>query len=801
MQRTGPAGVLRELGEFMNRYAPASAAFDPADRYRLLIEGITDYAIYMLDPQGLVASWNAGAERFKGYAAEEIIGQHFSRFYTPEDRATGLPARALQTALEEGRFESEGWRVRKDGGRFWAQVVIDAIRTPTGDLIGYAKITRDLTERKAAHEALQQSEQQFRLLVQGVTDYAIYMLDPKGTVSSWNSGAERIKGYAADEIVGQHFSRFYTEEDRATDEPAKALRAAAEHGRFEKEGWRVRKDGSRFWAHVVLDAIPDDTGQVIGFAKITRDVTERRDAQVALDAARQALFQSQKLDAIGQLTGGVAHDFNNLLMAVLGSLELLRKRLPDDPRASALLENAVLGAQRGASLTQRMLAFARKQDLQVESVDLSGLVRGMSGLLSRSIGPAIRLRTNFPKDLPPATTDPNQLETALLNLVVNARDAMPEGGEITIEAKAQALAADASIGLPAGDYVRLSVIDDGQGMDDETMARAVEPFFTTKGVGKGTGLGLAMVHGLAEQSGGRLSLAREPGRGSRIELWLPRGGAAEVRRPAPEQAVEPIAPLVALVVDDDSLVLMNTVAMLEDLGHTAIPALSGKEALSILERNAVDLVLTDYAMPEMTGLELAREVEARWPGLHVLLASGYAEMPEETGPRLPRIGKPYSQLDLSRLLHEIYSGRPARNPVGGSAGPALAPPDDANRLKLAELAAGPFVPLAEVLPAMLWIGDETGRCVYLNRALRDFWGVALEDVADFSWTTTLLPQDADELFAVFRRAMGRREAFETTARYRRADGAVRTLRTTAEPRFGPNGEFLGMVGINREVDG
>ena len=263
---------------------PASA---DESRYRLLVDAITDYAIFMLDAQGVVSSWNVGAERFKGYRPDEIIGQHFSRFYTPEDRETGLPARALATAEREGRFEHEGWRLRKDGARFWAHVIIDPIRTPQGELIGFAKITRDLTEKRAAEEGLRRSEEQFRLLVEGVTDYAIYLLDAEGRVSSWNSGARRIKGYEPSEIIGQHFSRFYTPEDQEAGWPGIALRAAAEQGRFEREGWRLRKDGSRFWAHVIIDAIHDDDGQVIGFAKITRDITERMESQRQLDEARR----------------------------------------------------------------------------------------------------------------------------------------------------------------------------------------------------------------------------------------------------------------------------------------------------------------------------------------------------------------------------------------------------------------------------------------------------------------------------------------------------------------------------------
>lgn len=621
-------------------------------RYRLLVDAITDYAVYMLDAEGRVVSWNPGAQRFKGYTTDEILGAHFSRFYSPEDRATGLPDRALATAASEGRFENEGWRLRKDGSRFWAHVVIDPIRDGGGGLIGFAKITRDLTERREAAERLRRSQAQFEILVNGVTDYAIYMLDREGRVSSWNAGAERIKGYARDEIVGSHVARFYTPEDREAGRPGDTIGAAEREGRFEGEGWRLRKDGTRFWAHVVVDAIYDDAGALIGFAKITRDITERMEAQRALEQAREALFQSQKLEAIGQLTGGVAHDFNNLLSAVLGSLDLVRKRLPYDPRISPLLDNAILGAERGAQLTQRMLAFARKQELRMETVDLPTRVIGLRDFLQRTIGPAFEIETMFPRRLGPVRTDPVQLESALLNLVVNARDAMPAGGTIRIAAAPETVT-QATNGLSPGRYVRLSVSDEGEGMDASILARAADPFFTTKGVGKGTGLGLSMVHGLMLQSGGRLALHSQPGRGTTVDLWLP---TAEAARPEPlpsepHSAQGGVPGLKILAVDDDPLVLTNTTALLEDLGHQVTTASSGKQALGLLRSDLpVDVLITDHVMPQMTGAALLDEVRRLRPDLPGILASGYADL-DAAGPAAGlRLAKPFTQDALNDAL-------------------------------------------------------------------------------------------------------------------------------------------------------
>ena len=638
----GPQRLEKE-----NRFdAPAEG------RNRPLAEAATDYAICMLDPAGIVSSWNPGAHRFKGYAPAEIIGQHFSRFHTEEDRAAGLAEHALRIARDQGKFESEGWRVRKDGSRFWAHVIIEPVRDAAGEVLGYVTITRDLTERREAEASLRASQEQFRILVQGVTDYAIYMLDPEGKVSSWNPGAQRIKGYAPQEIIGQHFSRFYTEADRAAGVPQKALETARREGRFEKEGLRVRKDGSTFTAHVIIDPIRDDAGSLIGFAKVTRDISEKRAQQVELEQAREALFQSQKMDAVGQLTGGIAHDFNNLLMAILSSLELAKKRLPDDPQLLRLIDNAVQGARRGSTLTQRMLSFARRQALEPKALDLGELVGNMLELLERSIGPSISIDTRLPMRLAQVEADQNQLEMALVNLMVNARDAMPAGGAIHITAAEADVKAGHDIGLSPGSYVRLSIRDEGEGMDAETLARAIEPFFTTKGVGKGTGLGLPMVHGMAEQIGGRFELRSEKGKGTEAVLWLPFASSSANENMAEKQAAESARAraLTVLAVDDDALVLFNTTAMLEDLGHTVIEARSGKEALDVLRSRKIDMVVTDQAMPQMTGAQLAEAIQAEWPKLPVILATGYAELPGGQGKNLPKLSKPFDERALASAI-------------------------------------------------------------------------------------------------------------------------------------------------------
>lgn len=617
-------------------------------RFRLFVASVTDYAIYMLSPEGIVNSWNAGAQRFKGYTSEEIIGNHFSAFYTDEDRERGVPVRALATARTLGRFEDEGWRVRKDGSRFWASVVIDAIRDPEGELVGFAKITRDITEKKRVAEALHASEERFRLLVQGVTDYAIYMLSPTGEITNWNSGARRIKGYEQDEVVGTHFSRFYIPEDAAAGLPMVALATALREGRFESEGWRVRKDGSRFRAHVVIDPIRNQLGDLIGYAKVTRDITERQQAEQALEKAKEALFQSQKLEAIGKLTGGVAHDFNNLLSVIANGMSILRHRLdkPDDLRVLDAIERA---ASRGAMLTQQLLTFARQQPLKQDIYSLNDVIGSFEAVLRRAITGTVQFDIELADNLPKVLADAPQVEAAVLNLIVNARDATLGGGSITVRTE-RAVVSDGQLGtLAGGTYVKLVVADTGEGMSADVAARAVEPFFTTKPVGKGTGLGLSHVYGLMQQSGGDVVIESTPGKGTSVSLYFPALGDGAEGKPAAEARDK------ALVVDDQADVLDMAVELFQTLGYDVLSANNGSEALAILRRTpGIAVLFSDVVMPGMSGIELGHEARRLSPALKIILASGYAAPALKAAhggvADFPLIAKPYSIAQILRQL-------------------------------------------------------------------------------------------------------------------------------------------------------
>ena len=404
-----------------------------------------------------------------------------------------------------------------------------------------------------------ESERSFRLLVEGVADYALYMLDPKGIITSWNIGGERIKGYSPAEIVGQHFSRFYTETDRANGKPARALGIARDKGRYEEEGWRVRKDGTFFWASVVIDPIYED-GELIGFAKITRDITERRNTELKLEAMQKQLAESQKFDALGQLTGGVAHDFNNLLMIISGSLHTLKRGADDDPKLQRAISAIETATRRGAALTNQLLTFARRQSVNPQAIDFSERIGAIREVLDAGVGSAVRITFDIAREIWPIRTDVSEFETALLNLVINARDAMPDGGTVTISARNVVLD-EAPL---AGEFVAIDITDTGLGIPADVVDKIFEPFFTTKPIGKGTGLGLSQVHGFAHQAGGTVKVASELGKGTVFSILLPRGTDVPARETAEVMPFRGSGTV--LLVEDNPDVASVSISLLEQLG-------------------------------------------------------------------------------------------------------------------------------------------------------------------------------------------------------------------------------------------
>src|SRR5258708_1191638 len=502
-------------------------------------------------------------------------------------------------------------------------------------------------KNKQQQRDLFESERSFRLLVEGVVDYALYMLDPTGVVTSWNIGGQRIKGYSPEEIVGRNFSRFYTETDRANGKPARALRIAEEQGRYEEEGWRVRKDGTFFWASVVIDPIREGD-RLVGFAKITRDITERREAQLRLEQMQAQLAESQKLDALGQLTGGVAHDFNNLLMIISGSLHTLKKGIGEDPgglRALTAIESA---AKRGAVLTSQLLTFARRQRVNPEPINVAERIDAVREVLDTGVGGAVTLQFDIDRGAWPVIVDVAELETALVNLVINARDAMPGGGVITVSVRNDTLNEAAH----AGDYVAISVEDTGTGVAPDLMNRIFDPFFTTKPVGKGTGLGLSQVHGFAHQAGGTVKVASEIGNGTKITILLPRNDAGPAV--AEDQGVETAGSGTVLLVEDNPDVATVSANLLEQLGYTVRRVADVEAALTEIERDGIDLVFSDIVMPgKMDGLALARHLKANRPGLPILLATGYSDAAANASGDFPILRKPYEIHQLSEAIAKL----------------------------------------------------------------------------------------------------------------------------------------------------
>ncbi|MFN3659410.1 MAG: PAS domain S-box protein [Pseudolabrys sp.] len=653
-ERVRNEGMLRVLTEHLE--AEVQQRTRERDRVWMVSEDLLGVATF----EGYFVSVNPAWTTLLGWSEDEIKALHVNELRHADDRAAGDAARAqlaagTQTVRIENRFRHRdgswrwlAWTMTADGGRIYVA-------------------GRHITAEKEAAEALRESERQFRSLVAGVTDYALIMLNEDGVVSSWNAGAERIKGYSADEIIGRSFAQFYTPKDRESGLPKRSLAVAAATGRFEAEAWRVRKDGSLFWANVVIDAIYDETGKLNGFAKITRDITERRNAQEALERAHEQLAQAQKLEALGQLTGGVAHDFNNLLMVVSGQAQALMRRLTEQKDRRSL--DAILtAASRGEALTRQLLTFARRQPQNPRAVYPNQIVAAFRDVLSSSARGQIDLRIDVPAGVWPVAIDIPEFELALVNLVVNARDAMPEGGTIRLTGRNVALSGEETVEAIKGEFVALTVADSGSGIPPDVLAKIFEPFFTTKSPGKGTGLGLSQAYGFARQSGGAIAVDSKLGKGTEVTLYLPRTHAAVVPLPAPETArQEPGRGETILVVEDNVEVKAVAVALLEQLNYKTVAVENAKDALGVLDAGTpVDLLFTDVMLPgDMDGLALARAVNERYPHLPVLLTSGYAKA--LSGPQtLPILRKPYQIAALAEATRAaLASPRDRRRAKSG----------------------------------------------------------------------------------------------------------------------------------------
>lgn len=673
-----------------------------------LVGRLQAYAIFRLSAQGTVASWNPGAVRILGYNAAEAIGQPLSCFYTGENAEATVEA-ALAQVRESGRFETERWSTRKDGSRFWANVLIVQLETQDDGMDGFAVVLRDGTDKRLAHEAVLESERRFRLLVQGVTDYSLFMLSPEGYVTNWNLGAERIKGYEAAEVLGTHFRRFYLPEDVAQGLPERGLQIATTTGRYETEGWRVRKDGSRFWANVVIDAIRDEAGALVGFAKITRDVSDRKAAQEQLDKTRTALAHAQKMEAIGKLTGGVAHDFNNVLQVLRGNLELLERRHARDVWSRERIARAIDAVEQGANLATQLLAFGRRQPLEPVAVNLGSMLRGMDDLLRRALGEMIDVETVVAGGLWNTLVDPNRLENVVLNLAINARDAMPGGGKLTLELSNAmldehygALPAD----VPPGQYILLAISDTGSGMTPDVLERALEPYFTTKPEGEGTGLGLSMAYGFVKQSHGHLRIYSEVGHGTTVKIYLPRTLEEVVEAASPSQAVVLARGTeTVLVVEDEAHVRTTAVEMLAELGYNVLKADSAQSAMAILNSGVrIDLLFSDVVMPgPLRSTEMARMAVRATPGLKVLFTSGYTQNAivhaGRLDPGVHLLSKPYSRAQLASRIRAVL-GQPASAPSAPVSPPASAVDNKARSVVVVDDDLASREAVSELLTAM-----------------------------------------------------------------------------------------------------
>jgi PAS domain S-box-containing protein len=582
----------------------AQAALD--DRFQLLVEGVVDYGIFMLDPEGHVISWNSGAERLKGYRRDEIIGKHFSVFYPPEANATGWPQEELRRARAQGRFEDEGWRVRKDGTLFWANVIITAVRGPDGSLTGYVKITRDLTERRRHEEELRISEERFRLLVESVRDYAIFMLDADGIVRSWNAGAQALKGYTAGEIIGRHFSSFYTPQEQQAGKPAEELRTARANGRVEDEGWRVRKDGTLFWANVVITAVYGPSGDLLGYAKVTRDMTQRR--------RLEELERSSRM--MNEFLAMLAHELRNPLAPMRNAVTVMQL----EPIASAALRDCrdIIDRQltHVTRLVDDLLDVGR---LATGKIKLRRQLHRVDEAVARSVEtvrPTMQARGHALEIEQPPTplhvnADMTRLSQVLQNLLLNAAKFTPDGGRIGLKVATE------------GGFVAISVTDNGRGIDDADLERVFGLFVQGDNGApneSGLGIGLTLARSLTEMHGGRLD-AVSPGRGmgSTFTVRLPLVNMTSDGDDGQHTDRGPSLGRRVLVVDDNRDAADSTITILRLLGHQAECAYTGRDALETARRFPAEVVLLDLAMPDMDGFETLKLLRGV-PGLENVFA-------------------------------------------------------------------------------------------------------------------------------------------------------------------------------------
>jgi PAS domain S-box-containing protein len=641
---------------------------DPERLWPSFIVAMPDYALLLLDPCGHILSWNRGAEVIKGYQADEVIGRHFSCLYPPEDVAAGKPQQDLETAALTGRVQEISERLHKDGSRFLADVVITAIRGSDGELLGFGKITRDITERTAAEAKVKASETKLRSLIDTVLDTVVdglITIDRQGAIQSYNKACISLFGYAPDEVLGCNVRMLMPEPYHSEHDRYLAAYLATAEPKIIGIGREVmgrRKDGTTFPMELAVGESAE--GGNHSFVGIIRDLTERREAEKQRDQLRQA----QKMEAVGQLTGGLAHDFNNLLAIIIGNLDLLRELRQDDTVTDELVRDALDSALRGADLTRRLLAFARRQPLQPERADINELIGGIVKLLTRTLGENIAIELALASNIWPVQIDRAQFEAVIANLATNARDAMPRGGALLIDTRngrLDAAYAAAHAEVTPGDYVVVEVSDSGCGMPPEIVARIFEPFFTTKEQGQGTGLGLSMVFGLVKQSGGHITVYSEINKGTTFRLYLPRGDAtaSHVDERQDERVISGGSETI-LVVEDNPGLRRIVLRQLSEAGYHVLEASDASAAMAIIEsRTPIHLLLTDIVMPgEMDGRDLLRVAVARRPMLRTLLTSGFPDArlggsgAHSTGSRL--LSKPYRKQELRQAVREVLDDPP-----------------------------------------------------------------------------------------------------------------------------------------------